>query len=132
MITVIIDHLTSMVHLVPSRSTYKAKDVAELIYDNVYKLHGIPTRIISDRDSLFTSTFWQTLHSLIGTEIRMSSSFHPQTDGSTERANRTIGQMLRMCISPDHRNWVNKLPAIEFAINSARSESTGYTPFLLN
>ena len=131
-ITVVIDHLTSMVHLIPSRSDYKAKVIAELVYENIYKLHGLPARIISDRDSYFTSTFWQTLHRLIGTELRMSSSYHPQTDGSTERANRTIGQMLRMCIDKEQKNWANQLPAIEFAINSARSETTGYAPFFLN
>ena len=132
MITVVIDHLTSMVHLIPSKSNYKAKDIAELVYENVYKLHGLPSRIISDRDSLFTSTFWQVLHKLIGTELRMSSSYHPQTDGSTERANRTIGQMLRTCVDVDQKNWAIRLPAIEFALNSSRSDSTGYAPFFMN
>ena len=132
MITVIIDHLTSMVHLVPSKQTYKARDIAELIFENVYKLHGLPSVIVSDRDSLFTSIFWSHLHRLIGTELRMSSSYHPQTDGATERANRTIVQMLRMCISPNQRDWVSKLPAVEFALNCARSETTGFSPFFLN
>ena len=62
----------------------------------------------------------------------MSSAYHPQTDGSTERMNRTITQMLRQCVSPKQTDWVQKLPAIEFAINSARSETTGYAPFFLN
>jgi hypothetical protein len=62
----------------------------------------------------------------------MSSAYHPQTDGATERANRTVTQMLRQCINNKQTDWVSKLPAIEFAINSARSESTGYAPFFLN
>lgn len=62
----------------------------------------------------------------------MSSAYHPQSDGSTERANRTVTQMLRQCIDPKQTNWVSKLPAIEYAINSARSETTGYSPFFLN
>lgn len=62
----------------------------------------------------------------------MSSAYHPETDGSTERANRTIAQMIRQCVGPNQRDWASKLPAIEFAINSARSESTGYAPFFLN
>lgn len=62
----------------------------------------------------------------------MSSAFHPQTDGATERANRTITQMIRQCVSPDQRDWVTKLPAVEFAINSARSSTTGFSPFQLN
>ena len=132
MICVIIDQLTSMVHLVPSRQTYRATDVAELMFENVYKLHGLPERIVSDRDSLFTSKFWKRLHHLLGTELRMSSAFHPQTDGTTERANRTITQMIRQCVRPDQKDWVSKLPAIEFAVNSARSSTTGFSPFQLN
>jgi len=68
----------------------------------------------------------------LGTKLRMSSAYHPQTDGSTERANRTVTQMLRQCINDKQNDWVSKLPAIEFAINSARSESTGFAPFFLN
>jgi hypothetical protein len=88
-ITVIIDLLTSMVHLVPSRTTYTAKDVAELMFSEVYKHHGLPKSIISNHDVLFTSLFWTHLNRLIGVKQRMSSVYHPETDGATERANRT-------------------------------------------
>jgi hypothetical protein len=131
-ITVIIDLLTASVVLVPSRIDYKAKDVAELIYHEVYKNYGLPQNIVSDRDVLFTSHFWQELNKLLGIKLRMSTAYHPQTDGSTERANRTITQMIRTCIAPDQKDWVQKLPGIQFAINSARSESTGFAPFFLN
>ena len=131
-ITVVICLLTSMVHLIPSRTNYSASQLAELMFEHIYKLHGLPKNIISDRDVLFTSTFWKQLHRLIGTRLRLSSAYHPQSDGSTERANRTITQMLRQCVHPSQKDWVAKLPAIEFAINSARSESTGYAPFFLN
>ena len=86
-LTVIIDHLTAMVCLVPSRSNYTARNVAELIFAEIYKLHGLPKAIVSDRDSYFTSIFWSHLHALIGTQLRMSSSYHPESDGATERAN---------------------------------------------
>ena len=132
MICVVIDLLTSMVHVIPSKQTYRASDIAELMFDSVYRLHGIPERIISDRDSLFTSHFWKRLHQLLNTELRMSSAFHPQTDGATERANRTITQMIRQCVGPNQKDWVMKLPAVEFAINSARSSTTGFSPFQLN
>jgi hypothetical protein len=132
MICVIIDLLTAMVHLVPTRQTYRAVDIAEVVFDSVYKLHGLPERIISDRDSLFTSHFWKKLNALLGIELRLSSAFHPQTDGATERANRTMTQMLRQCVSPKQKDWATKLPAIEFAMNSARSSTTGFTPFYLN
>lgn len=118
-ICVIIDHLTSMVHLVPTKTTYQAKHIAELIFETVYKLHGLPERIISDRDSLFTSVFWQELHKLLGTELRLLSSYHPQTDGATERANRTMTQMLRQCVALDQKDWVSRLPAIEYAMHCA-------------
>lgn len=131
-ITVIIDLLTAMVHIVPSRTDYTARNVAELVFSEVYKHHGLPKAIISDRDSLFTSIFWKHLQELIGTKLKMSSAYHPETDGSTERANRTITQMIRQCISPTQKDWVARLPAIEFAINSARSDSTGYARFFLN
>lgn len=132
MIMVIICHLTSMVHIVPTRQNYRARDIAEVIFDRVYKLHGMPKNIVSDRDKLFTSTFWNRLNELTGTELRMSSSFHPESDGSTERANRTMAQMLRQCVSPDQKDWVSKIPAIEFAMNSASSATTGFPPFVLN
>jgi len=86
-ITVIIDRLTSMVHLVPSRVNYKAREVAELIFAEVYKLHGLPKSIISDRDVLFTSTFWTDFNRLLGVNQQMSSAYHPESDGATERAN---------------------------------------------
>ena len=131
-LTVVICLLTSMVHLIPSRINYNAPQLAELMFEHIYKLHGLPKNIISDRDVLFTSVFWSRLHNLIGSRLRMSSAYHPQTDGATERANRTITQMIRQCIHPNQKDWVTKLPAIEFAINSARSASTGYAPFFLN
>ena len=132
MICVIIDHLSSMVHLIPSRSDYRARDIAELMFENVYKLHGPPQILVSDRDSLFTSGFWEHLHKITKSELRMSTAFHPQTDGATERANRTITQMLRMTVDHDQKNWVLKLPAVEYAFNLARSDTTGYSPFFLN
>ncbi|KAF7348752.1 Retrovirus-related Pol polyprotein from transposon 17.6 [Mycena venus] len=131
-LAVVIDLLTGMVHLIPTCINYTARQMAELMFEHVYKLHGLPKSIVSDRDSLFTSIFWKRLHELIGVKLRMSSAYHPETDGSTEQANRTVTQMLRQCIGPGQKDWVSKLPAIEFAMNSARSETTGYSPFFLN
>jgi len=131
-ITVVVDHFTSMVHLIPSRDDYAAPDIAELVFQEVYRLHGLPEHIVSDRDVLFTSNFWTHLHELTGVGLRKSSAFHPESDGATERQNRTVGQMLRQCISPKQNDWVIKLPAIEFAINLATSSTTGFSPFFLN
>ena len=131
-IMVIIDLLTAMVHLVPSKMTYTAQNVAELVFDNVYKLHGLPQTIVSNRDVLFTLNFWKHLHSLLHTKLAMLSAYHSESDGAMERMNHTVTQMIRLCIGTNQQDWVAKLPAIEFAINLACSESTGYTPFFLN
>ncbi|CEL60395.1 Transposon Ty3-I Gag-Pol polyprotein OS=Saccharomyces cerevisiae (strain ATCC 204508 / S288c) GN=TY3B-I PE=3 SV=2 [Rhizoctonia solani AG-1 IB] len=132
MVCVVIDHLTCMVHLIPTRSDYTAKDMAEVFHANIFRLHGVPEIIISDRDKLFTSIFWRTLFELVGTELRFSSAFHPQTDGLTERMICCILGLLRTCMNPALRDWALKLPSIEFAVNAARSETTGFSPFVLN
>ena len=121
-----------MVHLIPCRQDYTVRDTAELVFHEVYKWHGLPDIIVSDRDSLFTSQFWERLHMLIGTELQMSSSWHPQTDGTTGRSNRALEQMLRQAIGPSQRDWVSKLSGIKFVINLAQSDTTGYSPFFLN
>lgn len=102
------------------------------MFEEAYKHYGIPRYIVSDRDTLFTSTFWERLRELIGTQLRMLSAYHPQTDGSTERANRMVTQMLQQCVNEEQTDWVAKVPAIEYAVNSARSESTSFSPFFIN
>jgi hypothetical protein len=131
-IVLIIDLLSGMVHLVPGRIQYRVRDMAELIFAEVYQRYGLPACIVSDQDRLFTSTFWKHLHGLLGVELRMSSTYHPQTDGSAERAIHTTTQLLRTCVSKTQKDWVSKLPGIESAINSARSETTGFAPFFLH
>ena len=132
MICIIIDLLTAMVHLVPTHQMYKAVNMAELIFNSVFKLHRLPKQIISDRDSLFMSHFWKKLNSLLNIKLHLSSAFHPQTDGATEHTNQTMTQMLCQCVGPKQKDWVTKLPAIEFVMNSARSSTTGFTLFFLN
>ena len=118
-IMVIICLLTGMVQLVPSHTNYNSRQLGELMFEEVYKYHGLPKNIINDRDVLFTSTFWKRLHQLIGTSLCVSSAYHLQTDGATEQANCMIMQMLHQCIHLDQKDWVSKLPATQFAINSA-------------
>ena len=102
---VIIDRLTSQVHLVPTTTTVTAKGVAWIVLKEVVRLHGIPESIVSDRDARFTSIFWRELQKLMGTKIFMSTAFHPQMDGTTERANRSIAQILRTVVDNDQKNW---------------------------
>jgi hypothetical protein len=92
----------------------------------------LPDSIVSDRDPKFTSRFWRESHRILGTKLMMSTAFHPQTDGATERANRSVGQILRVMIEPNQSDWVEKIPLMEFAINSNISSSTGFAPFELN
>ena len=112
-ITVVICLLTGMVHLIPSCIDYNARQIAELVFEQIYKLHRLPKHIISDWDLLFTSTFWTCLNQLIGTKLKMSSTYHPEIDGSTECANRTITEILRQCVDSKQTDWVSKLPTIK-------------------
>src|SRR5262249_36582523 len=103
-----------------------------LYVKNVVRLHGLPSSIVSDRDSKFTSKWWTELHRIMGAKLLMSTSFHPQTDGATERMNRSVAQIFRTMISPDQTDWVAKIPLVEFAINSSVNSTTGFAPFELN
>jgi hypothetical protein len=89
-ILVVVDKLSKAMTLIPTNSTVSAQKVAQIFLKDEYRLHGFPRNIISDRDVTFTGKFWQELHRLVQTKLAMSSSFHPQTDGQTERANRTL------------------------------------------
>ncbi|KAE8237293.1 hypothetical protein A4X13_0g8842 [Tilletia indica] len=128
---VVIDRLTSMVHLVPTVTTVTATEAARLVYDNVVRYHGLPSSIVSDQDPRWKSTFWQELHKLLSIRLLFSTAYHPQTDGSTERANRTVIQILRSIVQADQKDWADRLTATEFAMNSQVNSSTGFSPFEL-
>jgi hypothetical protein len=83
-IVVFVDTFSKMVHFVPTKTTASAPDTAKLFFDHIFKLHGLPKSIVSDRDAKFTSRFWQSLFNTLGTKLAMSTAFHPQTDGQTE------------------------------------------------
>jgi hypothetical protein len=129
---VVICRLTSMTHLIPVHTSVTAKGLSWKYLREIVRLHGLPSTIVSDRDPKFTSKWWRELHRMIGTQLLMSTSFHPQTDGQTERMNRSIGQILRTAVRPDQKDWIEKIDMVEFAINSSVSASTGYAPFELN
>jgi hypothetical protein len=131
-ITVFVDKLTKQAHFVPSTTSATAVDVAHQFFDNIFKLHGLPTSIISDRDTRFTSRFWQELHRMLDVKLALSTAYHPQTDGQTEVMNKTLKTMLRAFIDNKQSNWDQLLPSLEFAYNNAVNASTGYSPFFLN
>lgn len=131
-ITVFVDKLTKQVHFVASKTKDTASDVARIFFDNIFRLHGMPTVIVSDRDTKFTSRFWQELHRLMDVKLAMSTAFHPQIDGQTERANQTLESILRAFVDHRQTNWDLLLSAAEFAYNNSVNTSTGFSPFLLN
>ena len=131
-ILVIVNRLTKMVHYKPVKVTIDAPGLAEVIIDVVVRHHGLPDSIVTDRGSLFTSKFWSSLCYFLGIKRRLSTAFHPQTDGQTERQNSTIEAYLRAFVNFEQNNWARLLLMAEFAYNNAKNASTGFTPFELN
>ena len=111
------DHLTKMCHFCPCEMTYNSAQVARMFAHVVFRLHGMPTTIVSDRDVVMDSSFWRSLHAILGTKLAMSTAYHPQTDGQTERMNRTMEEMLRAFVNEKHDNWDQLLVTAEFAYN---------------
>jgi hypothetical protein len=131
-IVVFVDKLTKMTHFYPIRKTADAEALARAFFEAVYRYHGSPAVIVSDRDPRFTGQFWHHLWGLTGTKLAMSSAYHPQTDGQTERANRTLLEALRACAAHRPSSWPDALAAIEFAYNNSFNKAIGTTPFMLN
>lgn len=125
------DRLTKAVHLIPTRKATDAAELAELFVKEIHRLHGVPKAIVSDRDTKFTSAFWKQLMGKLDTSLHMSTAFHPESDGQSERTNRTMQTMLRAYVSGQQTDWSKHLPLVEFAINSSVNRTTGATPFYL-
>ncbi|CAI7880334.1 unnamed protein product [Closterium sp. NIES-53] len=130
-ILVVIDKFSKMGHFIPTNATATAEATARLFFDRIITIHGIPATLISDRDPKFTSKFWKELMGLLGTKLAMSSAYHPQTDGQTERLNQVVEQLLRTACNDDVSHWDTQLPTLEFAYNNASHAATGKTPFFL-
>ena len=131
-ILVVIDRYSKRAHFIPTKTTASASTTAQLFYENVWKLHGLPLKIISDRDSKFTSDFWRSLMKLLNTSLAMSTPYHPQTDGLVERTNLTLKEMLRAFSDNGGRDWDLYLPAAEFEYNRTYNTSIKETPFKLD
>ena len=128
-IWVVVDRLTKQRHYIPCRETVDAKKLAELFVQHVWRLHGLPDTIISDRGGQFAGDFWTYLCGYIGVDRKLSTAFHPQTDGQTERINAIMEQYLRCYVNYAQDDWVKHLPLAEFAGNNAASETLGCSPF---
>jgi len=128
-IWVIVDRLTKSTHFIPTKTGMSLARLAEIYIKQVVRLHGIPSSIVSDRDPRFTSQYWESLQAALGTKLRLSSAYHPQTDGQTERIIHSLEDLLRACVLEQGFSWVECLPLIEFTYNNSFHSSIGMTPF---
>ncbi|KAL0536694.1 hypothetical protein IC582_025654 [Cucumis melo] len=128
-IWVVVDRLTKSAHFVPGKSTYTASKWGQLYMIEIVRLHGVPVSIVSDRDARFTSKFWKGLQLALGTRLNFSTSFHPQTDGQTERLNQILKDMLRACVLEFLGSCDSHLHLMEFAYNNSYEATIGMAPF---
>ena len=128
-IWVIVDRLTKSAHFLPINIRYSLEKLTELYIKEIVRLHGVPKSIISNRDPRFTSKFWRSLHQALGTKLHLSSAYHPQTDGQSERTIQSLEDLLRACVLENSDSWDRYLPLIEFTYNNSFHSSIGMTSY---
>ncbi|KAK8512376.1 hypothetical protein V6N12_037376 [Hibiscus sabdariffa] len=126
---VIVDRFTKSAHFIPVRVNMSSDILAELYIREVIRLHEVPVSIICDRDTKFTSRFWKSLQKSLGTRLNLSTAFHPQTDGQSERMIQILEDMLRACVIDFGKNWERSIPLVEFAYNNSYQSSIQMAPF---
>src|ERR1700687_2450344 len=127
-ILVITDRLTNYVKIEPTLQTATAEDIAGVVYKSWCRQFGLPRRIVSDRDKLFNSQFWRELLRLLGIKVMMSTAFHPETDGSSERSNKTVIEALRAYINRQQDDWMKHLTHVELAMNNSVNATHQQSP----
>ncbi|KAM0054415.1 putative nucleotidyltransferase, Ribonuclease H [Helianthus debilis subsp. tardiflorus] len=128
-IWVIVDRLTKSAHFLAIKETDKFSTLADIYMKEVVLRHGVPTSIISDRDARFTSELWRAMHKAFGSRLDMSTAYHPQTDGQSERTIQTLEDMLRACVIDFGNGWEKHLPLVEFSYNNSYHTSIQAAPF---
>jgi len=131
-ILVVVNGLTKIVHFIPTTEKTSVEGLARLFRDNVWKLHGLPKSIISDREPQFAAGLMQELNEMLGIKSKLSMAFHPQTDGQTEKVNQELEQYLRMFIDHRQEQWPEWLGIAEFVYNNKAYSSTRTLPFKAN
>jgi transposase InsO family protein len=121
---VVVDRLTKMAHFIPCTKTIVREETTKLFLDNIYLIHGLPNDIILDKGTQFTSNFWRGLFQLLGVKINLSTTYHPQTDGQTDRVHQILEQYLCCTINYQQDDWTNLLPLAEFVYNNILHLST--------
>jgi transposase InsO family protein len=114
-----VDRLTKVAHFIPVKATYFGLQLAELYISMTVYPYGVPKKIVSDRGTQFNSKFWERLHETLDTQLCFSSSYHPQTDGQTERVNQILEDMLRACALQYGRSWDKSLSYAKFSYNNS-------------
>lgn len=127
-IRVIVDRLMKSAHFLPVRTTYSADDYARLYIKEIVWLHSVPVSIISDRGAQFTANFWRSFQAGLGTQVSLSTTFYPQSDGQAESTIRTLEDMLWACVIDFWGSWDDHLPLIEFAYNNSYHSSIQMAP----
>ena len=130
-VLVFVDRMTKAIKCAPTTKQVGAQGTARLFKETIYRHYGLPEVIIADRDPRWNSLFWRSVFQSLQTRTRLSTAYHPQTDGQTERANRTIEEMLRSYVHPFGDDWDQHLADAEFSYNNSEQRSTGQTPFYL-
>nr|ADB85398.1 putative retrotransposon protein [Phyllostachys edulis] len=128
-IFVVVDRFTKYAHSVPLSHPYSVQLVAQAFIDNIFKLHGFPIAIVSDRDRIFTSKLWQELFKSMKVQLRFSTAYHPQTDGQTERVNQCVESYLRCMAMQEPKKWVSWLPLAEWWYNTTFHTALKLSPF---
>jgi hypothetical protein len=131
-ILTVVDRLTKMAHFIPCKETMNANELADVMIKNVWKLHGTPKTIVSDRGTIFVSQITQELDKMLGIQLHPSTAFHPRTDGQSEIVNKSIEGYLRHFVQYKQDDWEALLPTAEFAYNNRDHEATGVSPFKAN
>src|SRR5882672_6769887 len=131
-IMVVVDRLSKRTHVIPTMSDVTAAGVAKLFRDHVWKLHGLPEEVISDRGTQFVSNFTRSLSQLLGIRVEASMAYHPQTDSQTERVNQEVEQFLRLFINQWQDDWYEWLAIAEFAYNDRIHASMCSSPFMMD
>ena len=126
---VVVDRLTKSAHFLAIKKSDGVNQIVRIYIDEIVRLHGVPASIVSDRDPRFTLYFWKAFQKALGTRVNMSTAYHPQTDGQSERTIQTLEDMLRACVSDWGDSWEKHLPLVEFAYNNSFHSSIGMSPY---
>ena len=132
MMLIVICRLTKQAHFIPCVKTRTVTQVVDMFMQHIFRLHGIPSTIVSDRDSIFTSHHWQEFVKMLSVQHNLSTAYHPKTDGVTERVIQTLKQYLRNFINYQQKDWVDYIPFAEFAYNNSMHSSIQMSPFKAN